>query len=277
MESMKRRRKYDTIGKCIYCGDSKSPHSLTLEHIIPEALGGGLMFKRASCGACQKAIGSVEGRLSNKLFASARALLELRTSSATPRKKLRIQRALDAIGSKFQTVWTDKAAHPGVIILERLMPPRFVKDREPDPRGRQIKLLLKNLTGDPTKATGHMETYIPSATYEDFTRQLAKIAHSYWVAERGWPADFHPHLTDFILGKSEFEHDYFIGSSEAINHRIDDLHHVALGTEQRGDFTYPYVDIALFACFPPYNSYRVYVGSLGKKMSFRFIERPNSN
>jgi hypothetical protein len=42
---MKRRHEYAAVGRCIYCRGEGLPGRLTLEHIIPESLGGMLVVK----------------------------------------------------------------------------------------------------------------------------------------------------------------------------------------------------------------------------------------
>lgn len=54
------RREKDRIGAqgCIYCN---GPAPLTLEHIIPENIGGMLTIERASCAFCAGETGAFEG------------------------------------------------------------------------------------------------------------------------------------------------------------------------------------------------------------------------
>src|SRR5271165_2543948 len=52
-------RKYEPIGRCIYCGAKRYTSNDPLaklgdEHIIPLAFGGNLLLPEASCRACEK-------------------------------------------------------------------------------------------------------------------------------------------------------------------------------------------------------------------------------
>jgi hypothetical protein len=268
MNCMRLKRSYPSPGACIYCGEST--RRLTDEHIIPESLGGRLVFREASCDSCRHKIEAFEGRLINGLFGSARAILGITSSKkAKPRKKLKVARRVNKTTAR--KVYTSRDDHPGNLIMETLKPPRFLTSVPPNPGPRSIGLIVKNLKHDPWKPNEYIELFAPIDTYLDFTRLLAKIAHGYWIAENPL-ALLHPVLSDLILGKSDIGHDYFIGSSESIRTTFDDLHHVQCSMMEHQGFTYGYVDISLFSCYPPFNGYRVYVGSVGREM--RFILRP---
>ena len=270
MTSMQRRWKYPSPAKCIYCGSSQD--KLTDEHIIPEALGGRLVYRGASCDTCRRSIEAFEGRLANGLFGPARAVLAIEsTKSARTRTKLKVGRFVDA--KTVKTVYTSRDDHPGNLIMEKLQPPRFLStEKEATSGPRLIQLIVKNIGEYPRPDDRHIELFPPSGTYLDFTRLLAKIAHCYWIAENP-KSDLHPVLTGFIRGISEAEHDYFVGANPRIATPYDDLHHVECGVIEHDGFEYGYVDIALFSKYPPYNAYRVYVGSVGREMKFVWRKR----
>lgn len=64
-------RTYKSPGKCIYCG--RDDTELTDEHIVPFGLGGKLVLEQASCKACAKVTGKVEGARLRAMFAPLRS------------------------------------------------------------------------------------------------------------------------------------------------------------------------------------------------------------
>jgi hypothetical protein len=257
--------KYPSTGKCIYCGSSQN--GLSDEHIIPEALGGRLVYCGASCDVCRHDIEAFEGRLANGLFGSARSILSIK-STKTPRTRTKLKVGKIADPETVKMTYTSRDNHPGDLIMEKLQPPRFLGVETRSNSGkRSIQLVVKNIGGYPRPGNKSIELFCPSGTYLDFTRLLAKIAHCYWIAENP-NADLHPVLADFIRCRSESEHDYFVGANPLMVTQYDDLHHVECGVVENEGFDYGYVDIALFAKYPPFNGYRVYVGSVGREMKF---------
>ncbi len=69
-----RQRVYPPVGRCIYCFVTDC--DLGDEHIIPQALGGNIILRSASCSDCERIIGAgVEQRLTHKtkgMFAAMR-------------------------------------------------------------------------------------------------------------------------------------------------------------------------------------------------------------
>jgi hypothetical protein len=74
VEGFGRQRVYPPVGRCIYCLAMAS--DLGDEHIIPQALGGNIILRSASCRHCEKIIGGgFEQRLTHKtkgMFAAIR-------------------------------------------------------------------------------------------------------------------------------------------------------------------------------------------------------------
>jgi hypothetical protein len=68
---------FKPFGKCIYCGSPGDP-DLSVEHIIPESLGGTFEFLEASCHECAVKTGAVEGHVVSRLYGDTRAFLGMR-------------------------------------------------------------------------------------------------------------------------------------------------------------------------------------------------------
>ncbi len=71
------------IGKCIYCGSAALP--LTIEHPLPDALGGRIELEQASCMTCQCAINPWEQKILRETWGVARNKLKIH--SARPKRK----------------------------------------------------------------------------------------------------------------------------------------------------------------------------------------------
>lgn len=268
MRKMKRNTVFSTRGKCVYCGDDSQPSRLTIEHVIPEAIGGQITVDKASCQRCQVEIGRFEGRLNNGLFGNIRALLQI-AGKSKPRENVLVYRQTEDTNTLTRD-YTNNKNHPGFIFIEALLSPRLERGQlSPPPGPRRINIVAKNITASPGERGSGIDLLFVNY-YVDFTRLLAKIAHSYWMGERG-DLNFHPFLNDFIIGKEIPDMSYLIGRNENITDHIDDLHWLSSGTKFINAVEYCFVDIALFSCFQVYNGYRVYTGNLGDRKMVHFI------
>jgi HNH endonuclease len=268
---MKRKKRYPTLYRCIYCGSNDNPSKLTTEHIIPEGIGGQLEFFRASCEDCQREIEVFEGRLINSTFEGARAILGIASKRSRPRGKVKLHE-FDENGTG-KRVYVDKSFHQGFQFLFTFEQPKFIND-EPLSGKWKTSGTMKSINDNDLYSKDEniytlMDIWIDKQL--DMKRMLAKIAHSYWIAEN--PAsNLTPCLTDFIRGRCEGAFELFVGSAPDKGEYFNDLHEINHGTFNKGDHTYGYVDIHLFSCFPPPCTYRVIVGSVGDPpMHFKFI------
>jgi hypothetical protein len=104
MTKMKRhhiyRRERDREGcrGCIYCNETpKTP--LTLEHIIPEGLGGGLTIENASCATCAEQTHAFEGHACDVMRPVRRQLgFPQKRRGAKGREKRRAERSPEPDG-----------------------------------------------------------------------------------------------------------------------------------------------------------------------------------
>src|SRR5689334_22057896 len=88
--------KFGPVGKCIYCGDDKSP--LSDEHIIPDGLGGNLILVKASCFSCAKITGNVEQQVLQRTFGAVRAELGIRSPKSIKAKRAAVDKVLIRFG-----------------------------------------------------------------------------------------------------------------------------------------------------------------------------------
>jgi len=245
---MDRRHRYEPVGTCIYCGpDAKTP--LAIEHIIPEGMGGTLELQEASCKDCEKEIHAYEGRVMGRMFGFARPQLGIRGKKRGKNKKQPSHTILeDSQGAVEEVQLSTIPAH---LIMPQLPPAgALIGNNDHFPLGQRITATLVG-TSEQTQRlneigeNGRLRLFPKPVELDDFYRMLAKIAHSYTVAERGF-GRFYPwtsHLIlkrDFILpnngrftippiyyvGGNSFE--AFIGDVGAIEPTGRDLHEITI-------------------------------------------------
>src|SRR5260370_4672108 len=83
-------RKYDPIGRCVYCGSDGGSGGLSDEHIVPLSLGGDAVLKRASCRLCATITSQIELYLGRSIFH------ELRAHVGAPSRRRRLPSTLSA-------------------------------------------------------------------------------------------------------------------------------------------------------------------------------------
>jgi hypothetical protein len=229
-----RQRIYPPVDRCIYCFAADC--DLGDEHIIPQALGGNIILRSASCRDCEKVIGGgFEQRLTHKtrgMFAAMR----LRHAYKSKRPK-------DRPHSLPFTFITHYGFNKRIKVPARLVPrywltlvmsqsPGIILGISPKTPAlssaywqyheQDLKDLLKWYPGYKIKLEGAGEV-------RDLTRLIAKIAHAMAVAEYGLDA-FEPWLPQFILGKDDCSLHYYVAGHE--NKTVESLgdHKISLGT-----------------------------------------------
>ncbi len=233
---------YESIGYCIFCCASDVP--LSKEHIIPEAIGGKLVIRHATCAKCRDVHQKFEPACLKGIMDPIRSRLGLHGKRPKKRPKeyeLRItpQNALD----RYERL--SLAEHPLSLQLICFQPagsisgiPEFTSNE----RSEINAFMTDRLVFDPAKF-GRPDaakvplfwTYPPKEElfkFNDrydgqqidfgggfplmkFSRMLAKIAHSYAVAEIG-PSSFNPFLLDFMKHGSR-DPFFLVGGEYRIN------------------------------------------------------------
>lgn len=179
---------YPPVNHCIYCGNTEN--KLTDEHIVPFGLNGNLVLPNSSCTKCAKATSIVELRVLRGFLENGRRAIGITSRhkkheklSAVPVKFITGEIHSDGempIEGGFHTIHLPVFATPLVLGGK-------AKDNEPD--GIEITgidtLHIGNAieTVQKYRATG-MEIQTKWDIWS-FIRMLAKIAYSYYVAEKG--------------------------------------------------------------------------------------------
>ena len=199
-QRMFHRRKpkvYLTEGRCIYCGNQDDPGSLTREHVIPEGLGGGLLFLKASCKKCEKVTGQFEQECLRTNFSVYRTIAKF-PSSRPPLKT------------------------PRGLCLPRLPRPGLLVGRPP---GADLicdgAMIWSGFTPGEAPERGPF-----AFNFVAFIRMLAKIAHGYAVGELGMDSFSHM-LPDVILWKRPELAQTLVGLSDHPYARLPDNQFVA--------------------------------------------------
>jgi hypothetical protein len=199
------KKLYDPAQKCIYCGNDKD--KLSMEHIVPFGIAGdSLILPRASCRKCTEITGNIEVRCLRSMFGNFRiaigaptrrpkdrpASVSLRTGTLSEdRSTFKDVQTITISPTEF--VYYPSLTFPGAGILEDRAP-------ETDIQYRVNLHTLDNAKDFIRKHGGAVET---STIYPmDFVRMVAKISHSYAIAELGI-SGFRPYLLGLILGNTK--------------------------------------------------------------------------
>jgi hypothetical protein len=78
---------YPGYGCCIYCGSDGGADGLSDEHIMPYALQGNTIIRRASCEVCKKKIDPIDRHLGRSVFGQYRVHAGIQTRNPKARPK----------------------------------------------------------------------------------------------------------------------------------------------------------------------------------------------
>jgi hypothetical protein len=260
--------RYNSIGKCIYCGVtaySTRPgvrtHPLGAEHIIPESIGGTLELPEASCQKCEDTTGRlVEGDALGRTLKALRVHLNLKKSGKGQHpKSLPLTVTDGGQGTTIPDVPID--IYPIAFMLPVYMPPEFsatATDYGKVVRGALVSTLKLDLKAlfKRYSTNGFSPAYWDNAM---LCRMLAKIGHSLAIAELG-EETFRPLLVQLICN-GDAAGMSLIGCSAEYERapRSKELHVVELGYQRHNSITYVVASIRLFASYDG-PVYRVVVG-----------------
>ena len=261
------RNRRQSVGECIYCG---SIENLSDEHIIPYALDGNLVIKRASCAACARITSQIEMRLLRGHWWPYRRQLRLqsRTFSAQPNQFSATLKRAD--GSDLP-IRVSADEYPCVIILD-LDPPSILSGTHRRDRPCAARAGLKWLAPIPTTVlSGGIAIQVgPNDRVEfpvnldatDFVQFLAKIALGYAVSRRGLNALREIFVRDIILGNGNGALTYVGGDASATATNTLPAHGLhGLAERVRGDLLSVYIQLFRTAG-SPMPIYEVVVGRL---------------
>lgn len=257
-------RQYQPVWRCIYCGDDTSPRKLQKEHIVPLSLGGKSVLPKASCEKCAEKTKEFETYCARNIYGKFRIKHDLPTRHPEQRPE-ELPLEIEFPGYTEQR-YLPVSDYPDVPIPMPIFPLAGI-ERGVKRSNNFGKVVLKVLSPKYPARSGDYQKIRPPESvafwqkvefkFFDFARLLAKIAHSYAIAESGLDA-FTPLLPSLILGEDDTL-PYFVGStpadvSDALNLKSNKNSKLHLFTRQIRGSTYLCVIVHLWPelTFPPY-------------------------
>lgn len=245
-------RKYDPVGRCIYCGDTTS--RLTDEHVLPYAMAqNALVLPKSSCDQCA----DVTKRFENDLLRQALGIFRNRIGAPTRNPKDRPSEPRVGVGRREgRGPLENSGEHMEIPISEMPLAYLTLKFRglpgvlAGRPANGEInwEFWARSWLGEqalkrvsPRREGLHLGSLKPIT----FARFLAKVAHGYAVAETGG-ATFEPMLLDLILGRSE-EIAFLIGGYPDDREPLSDEFFLQWGWAQNERGAFLVVEIRLYA------------------------------
>ncbi|MCH7806196.1 MAG: HNH endonuclease [Proteobacteria bacterium] len=211
-------KSFGSVGRCIYCNRSEPEVSLSKEHIIPFGLGGNLTLDKASCDECSHITGTkIEQPVLKKILGNIRIVQGFPTRNKKDRPAH--LSAEIKVGSKWKPIQVPVKYSPYIAPLYSYNPPAILRGLTPmEAQQEQLPGLWGSmrLTEDgrewiKKKYPGATEVRTgASFNHLLFQRMLAKIAHSFTVAEKGLNS-FNAFLPKGILGRETWPLNYYVG------------------------------------------------------------------
>jgi hypothetical protein len=248
--SYPRMKEFPPIDRCIYCVATRD---LTKEHVLPLGIAGhSMVLERASCRACAKITGGIEGAV----LEGALGILREKFGSPSRHKSRRTgisRRTLarrdeqgEWVGAGTLDVPVEQL--PAICVFPLLNAPRIFAPPEAAGGWTGNFWLWQDHVAVPapiSSATGGASIHIGKVNPQLFARFLAKIAHGYAVAYLGVDG-FTPFLPNVILDESSDPFLYVGGFSEPPANEAA-LHFVEQGHAVLGDTKFALVRVRLFA------------------------------
>ena len=258
---------YSAVGHCVYCG--RRNVALGKEHIIPLGLDGGFILLKSSCSKCADITKRVENYCLRKMFGLFRAQINLQSNR---HKKNKPQFHIRTVSGLKKTI--DPKEAPSILLFPLLNTPSLLNTGSL----HKLPLIIK----------GHKRIDIAKGTlihknegplvlnyhYDliTFGRMLAKIAHSFAIAELG-TENFTPLLLDIVLGKDHSYIGSLIGQREYFSEKtlsVSSLHHIwlYLTDDKSSPMTWRWAIVGI-QLFTPWSNitYTVVVGRITAKSS----------
>jgi hypothetical protein len=183
------------VGRCIYCADGVGEGD---EHIIPYSLNGTQILPRASCHDCERITSYIDGFAAREVFYQVRSSDGMQTRTGLPDEFPVI---LNFSDGRQERVMVPADIHPATLVLPRFEPPGLLSGRKPDGnfRFQRTAWMRESDAFDEFKRSrGAISAEVDvSIKPQQLSRVLAKIAHSFAVAQLGL-GGFTPLLLDLI-------------------------------------------------------------------------------
>ena len=229
---------YAAVNRCIYCGTNEK---LSDEHIIPFGLGGRWVLPKSSCAECAKKTSAFEHTCQRTMFGPLRMYYDLPTRRRKERpKKLPLKVKLTP-NAEWSVIDVDQEVYPFLVLFPLLqMPDELSGDTTSGERGAAVKNLWIRAASFRDGIMPHLAALIaelnvadiePTATVRapEFFRMLAKIAHSFAVAEMRM-GSFSPFLTPVICDADTSNSVQYIGGLQHTEPVAGGIHQLSFGS-----------------------------------------------
>ncbi len=247
-------KRYTAVRQCIYCGAKEYRPGDTMaklgdEHIIPAAFEGNLELPEASCQKCERITSQVETHCIEQMVRDTREHLGLRARRHR-RDRTTLPVTVDR-GSGAETVRVPLSIHPAALFMFSFDPPRLLfglPDAEGGFAGRVTIRPMADDLGARADRLGGKVNLIRRGGFDapTFGRMLAKIAHSFAVAELGL-GGFRPLLKEVILGEPARHLSQFVGGAFALESQGTERHEISISLRSAVYRNYYVVRLRLFA------------------------------
>lgn len=215
-------RHYAAVWECIYC---ECTTCLSDEHIIPLSLGGVLILDKSSCETCRKETGKFEQVIARTMYGAMRTRFRVATRRPRQRPKSFEIGIIDKQGRHRYIKIPPEEYHASAYMF-KMKKPKILLGLPPYANNLDWTACILSAAPDDmdrlVKKYGWDRMFSLKSTINEFCRLLAKIAHSYAIAELGYRS-FKPFLLDIILGKTESCGYYIGGKYDKITSTTDDL------------------------------------------------------
>ncbi len=231
-------KKYNPVGKCIYCG---AKGNLNDEHIIPLGLGGRWILPDSSCAECAAITAKFEGVCLRTIFGPLRLYYDLPSRRRKSRPKTLPLKIKQALNLDWENLEVDQNIYPFLVLFPYyLMPDELSGFTAMGRRDSSAKHFWIRGASFRHGFNVHMEQVAhelgvaaiqPTANFStpEFCLMLAKIAHSYSIAEIGTDS-FSPFLTSMILNIDTSNRAQYIGGLRSSEPRSANLHEISFNS-----------------------------------------------
>lgn len=267
-------KKFDPVGKCIYCGSDGGEDGLRTEHIVPFSLGGNAELPEASCTKCEGVTSYLDGYLAKHVFYHFRVHADTQTRNPKERPtKLPAAIIIDGAEDEYEFAIPD---HPHFTVLPALGEPGILAGKKPEsgfvwkihsyyhiPEDLHERLNVRADATVEVRSSGKLN--LPT-----FCRAIAKIAYCNWIAIRGLNSIRPLVITDLICGKYPYP-SYFVGCEVGDPPPPDpeSFHTIQFATETYGRLKLLVASVRLFASSgTDEQGFPVYLVVLGVPKSF---------
>lgn len=214
------------VGSCIYCGRSDS--ELTDEHIMPYALGGNAVLRKASCKKCQDATSRIERHICRPIAGMMRSRLGIQ--SRRPKRKETVQTFMFGDERRELSFPTDE--FPAILAYPTFASPGIFMGRPPEGQYRNAGFYslgadpdFKGIADAAMKTAGASSLQIASFRPALLMNFAAKVSHASAVGLLD-PDSFDPMLRE--AATTENAYDYILGNSQSFPPQKNVRHAVEL-------------------------------------------------